>query len=59
MKQLLEQFGDISVFLSSDEDFASVLKPKLLAVLDLQQCILLQLELAATIDAICQGYIPP
>ena len=52
MKQLLEQYGDISLFLSSDEDFASVLKPKLLAVLeDPQQSKLLQLELAATIDA--------
>ena len=34
MKQLLVQFGDISLFLTSDEDFASALKPKLLAVLD-------------------------
>ena len=52
MKQLLEQFGDISPFLSSDEDFASVIKPKLLAILaDPQQSRLLQLELAATIDA--------
>ena len=51
MKQLLVQFGDIRLFLTSDEDFAMTLKPNLLAVLeDPQQCRLLQLELAATTD---------
>lgn len=52
MRQLLVQFGDISLFLASGEDFASALRPKLLAVLeDPQQNRLLQLELAATVDA--------
>ena len=52
IKQLLEQFGDIRLFLSSEENFASVLKPKLLAVLEnAQQNIMLQLEMAATVDA--------
>ena len=53
MKQLLVQFGDIRLFLASDEDFATCMthKPNLLAVLeDPHQCRLLQLELAATID---------
>ncbi len=51
MKQLLIQFGDISPFLTSGEDFAAALKPKLLVVLgDPQQNRLLKLELAATID---------
>ena len=52
MKQLMIQFGDIHPFLTSAEDFASALIPKLLSVLeDPYQARLLQLELAATIDA--------
>lgn len=52
MKQLLVQFGDISLFLTSDEDFAPTLRAKLLAVLENpQQKMLLKLELAATVDA--------
>ena len=44
MKQILVQFGDIRLFLTSDEDFAMTHKPNLLAVLeDPQQCRLLQL----------------
>ena len=52
MKQLMVQFGDVVPFLTSDEEFAPALKPKLLSVLqDPTKSKLLQLELAATIDA--------
>ena len=52
MKQVTIQFGDIHPFLTSAEDFASALKPKLLSVLeDPYQARLLQLELTATINA--------
>ena len=45
------QFGDLCLFLSSGEDFAHALRPKLLAVLDdPNQSRLLQLKLAATVD---------
>ena len=34
MKQLLVQFGDIRLFLASNEDFVIILKPNLLALLE-------------------------
>ena len=34
MKQVMVQSGDFHLFVSSGEDFASVLRPKLMAVLD-------------------------
>ena len=51
MKQITVQFGDVVPFLTSDEEFAPAIKPKLLTVLrDPTINKLLQLELAATVD---------
>ena len=51
MKQVTVQILDLHLFSSSDEDSASALRPKLLAVLAVpNQSRLLQLEFAATVD---------
>ena len=52
IKHLMVQFGNLHLFLSSGENFAPALRPKLLAVLDdPNQSRLLQLELVATVGA--------